>query len=186
MSEQTMKARQTYLDNIQAKTGKSAQQLAVMARAKGLTKARAVTDWLRDEFGLGYGHAGFVWYLMAHEDGPKTPDDRVAKLFSGKKKQWLEPYQALEAKVLEFGPDVSTYANTTYVNLLRNGKKFGLVQPSAERLDIGIKLKNAEAQGRFEAAGKWNAMVTHRVQITHAEALDDELLGWLALAYAAV
>jgi hypothetical protein len=186
MSEQTMKARQTYLDNIKVKTGKSAQQLAVIARAKGLTKAKAVIDWLEEEFDLGYGHAGMVWYLMAHEEGPKTPDDRLIKLFSGKKERWLEPYKALETKILEFGSDVQTYANTTYVNLLRDGKKFGIVQPSGERLDVGIKLKSMEAEDRLEAAGKWNAMVTHRVQIGDPEALDKELLGWLKRAYLAV
>jgi hypothetical protein len=186
VSEQTQKARQTYLDNIKAKTGKSAQQLAVIARAKGLTKARAVTDWLKEEFDLGYGHAGMVWYLMAHEEGPKTPDDRLAKLFSGKKERWLEPYRKLEAQILEFGPDVQTYANTTYVNLLRDGKKFGIVQPSGERLDVGIKLKGVEANGRFEAAEKWNAMVTHRVQIADPKALDAEVLKWLKQAYAAL
>ena len=183
MSEQTMKARQTYLDNIKAKTGKSAQELAAIAKTKGLTKARGVTDWLKEEFDLGYGHAGMVWYLMAHEEGPKTPNDRLAKLFSGKKEQWLEAYQKLEAKIMKFGPDVETYANTSYVNLLRGGKKFGIVQPSGERLDVGIKLKGTEAGGRLEAAGKWNAMVTHRVQITDPAALDKELLGWLEQAY---
>lgn len=183
MSEQTMKARQTYLDNIKAKTGKTAQELAAIAKTKGLTKARAVTDWLKTEFDLGYGHAGFVWYLMAHEEGPKTPDDRLAKLFRSKKERWLEAYQKLEAKILEFGPDVETYANTSYVNLLRGGKKFGIVQPSGEHLDMGIKLKGVEAEGRLEAAGKWNAMVTHRVRVDDPKQLDAELLGWLEQAY---
>lgn len=186
MSEQTQKARQTYLQSIQAKTGKSAQELAALAKARGLTKARAVTDWLKDEYGLGYGHAGFVWYLMAHEEGRKTPDDRLGKLFAGKKSRWLEPFRNLEAQLSTFGPDVDTHANTTYVNLLREGKKFGIVQPTAERLDVGIKLKGVEAEGRFEAAGDWNPMVTHRVKITEAQDLDDELLGWLRRAYLTV
>lgn len=52
-------------------------------------------------------------------------------------------------------------AGGTYINLLREGKKFGILQPSSfERLDIGIKLKGAPTNEQFEAAGSWNAMVT--------------------------
>lgn len=57
---------QAYLDNVQARTGKSPEQLAALAEAKGLVEAGAlkagvkpmqVVDWLKSEFDLGHGHA---------------------------------------------------------------------------------------------------------------------------------
>jgi hypothetical protein len=57
---------QAYLDNVEAKTGKSAEDLKAIAIEKGLAdanglapgvKATAVTDWLKQDFGLGHGHA---------------------------------------------------------------------------------------------------------------------------------
>lgn len=57
---------QAYLDNVEAKTGKSADDLKAIAIEKGLAdanglasgvKATAVTDWLKQDFGLGHGHA---------------------------------------------------------------------------------------------------------------------------------
>lgn len=57
---------QAYLDNIQAKTGKSPADFRAMAEAKGLAsaagiapgvKATQITDWLKADFGLGHGHA---------------------------------------------------------------------------------------------------------------------------------
>ena len=54
----------------------------------------------------------------------------------------------------------------SYISLVRGAKKFGIVQISAERIDIGIKLKGVPPTERFEAAGSWNAMVTHRVRIS--------------------
>jgi hypothetical protein len=52
---------QAYLDNVQAKTGKSAEDLKAMAAQKGLlepmAKASVITDWLKADFGLGHGHA---------------------------------------------------------------------------------------------------------------------------------
>jgi hypothetical protein len=52
-------------------------------------------------------------------------------------------------------------------------------------LDIGIKLKDAAPTERFEAAGSWNNMVTHRVRISESVQIDADLLAWLKQAYAA-
>lgn len=51
---------QAYLDNIEAKTGKTPQELLDLARAKGFnaeTKAGEIVDWLKQDFDLGRGHA---------------------------------------------------------------------------------------------------------------------------------
>ena len=40
------------------------------------------------------------------------------------------------------------------------------------------------ATGRLEPAAKFNPLFTHRVRITTAADLDNELHGWLATAYA--
>jgi hypothetical protein len=64
---------QAYMDNVEAKTGKSPADLKALAIGKGLAddkglapgiKAGAVIDWLKADFGLGHGHAmGLVAYL---------------------------------------------------------------------------------------------------------------------------
>ena len=67
---------------------------------------------------------------------------------------------------------------------LRRKKQFGLVQPStADRLDVGINLKGVAPQGRLEASGSFNAMVSHRVRVAKAADIDGELIGWLRAAY---
>jgi hypothetical protein len=57
---------QAYLDNVEAKTGKSAGELKNIAIDKGLAdesglapgvKPTAIIDWLKHDFGLGHGHA---------------------------------------------------------------------------------------------------------------------------------
>ncbi len=57
---------QAYLDNIAAKTGKSADDLKTLAIGRGLAdakglapgvKATAIIDWLKRDFDLGHGHA---------------------------------------------------------------------------------------------------------------------------------
>ncbi len=57
---------QAYLDNIEAKTGKTPADFKKMATEKGFmvdgklnpnTKATEITNWLKEEFDLGHGHA---------------------------------------------------------------------------------------------------------------------------------
>ena len=57
---------QAYLDNVEAKTGQSADELRVIATQRGLAderglapgvKATAIVDWLKSDFDLGHGHA---------------------------------------------------------------------------------------------------------------------------------
>jgi hypothetical protein len=78
---------------------------------------------------------------------------------------------------------VAVSPTESYISLLRKDRKFGIVQVTSARLDIGIKLKAVEPTGRFESAQGWNSMVTHRLRATDPSQLDDEALAWLKRAY---
>jgi hypothetical protein len=187
MSEQLDKGKrifQSYLDNIQAKTGKTPKDFRKLAKQKGLTKASEIVAWLKQDFGLGYGHAGAIYHLIAHADDVQaSPEDRIEKLFAGKKSRWRKAYNALEKRIRKFGADVEIAPNMTYINLCRGAKKFGIVQTQTDRLDIGIKLKGFKPAKRFQVAGSWNPMVTHRVRISEPKQIDAEVLAWLKQAY---
>jgi hypothetical protein len=176
---------QAYLDNVQTKTGKSPADFAKLASQKGLTKHGEIVGWLKSDCKLGHGHAtAIAGVILKGGKPPRSDATKLDELFSGTKASWRKPSDALVTKIAKFGPDVEALANSTYVNLLRAKKKFGILQPaSASRLDIGVKLKGQAPVGRFEAAGDWNAMVTHRVRIEDAKDIDAELLGWLKRAY---
>ncbi len=62
---------QAYIDNTQAKTGKSADDFRAMAAAKGFADAEGLTvkageivAWLKAEFELGHGHAMAIVALL--------------------------------------------------------------------------------------------------------------------------
>ena len=177
---------QAYLDTIKAKTGKTPEDFQVLAAEKGLTQYSEVMAWLKADYGLGHGHANVIAQILTKPDtSTVTPDDKIAKLFIGKKEKWRQPYDTLLANLNEFGTDVGVAATSSYISLLRGSKKFGIVQPTSERLDIGIKLKDAAPTERFEAAGSWNNMVTHRVRISDPTQIDADVMVWLKQAYAA-
>jgi hypothetical protein len=176
---------QAYLDNIKAKTGQTPDDFRRLAAKKGLTEYREIMSWLKSDFELGHGHANAIAHEIVNADAPKvTQDEAIAELFAGKREKWRKPYDTLAAKLSKFGADVTVGTTSTYISLLRNGKKFGIVMPSsAERLDIGIKFKGVAPTARLELAGTWHNMVTHRVRIHHPNEVDQEVLAWLKQAY---
>jgi hypothetical protein len=69
---------QAYLDNIQAKTGKTPEDFKKLAAKKGFTekgqlragvKAGEIVKWLKDEYELGHGHAMAIVALLKGSKG---------------------------------------------------------------------------------------------------------------------
>ena len=181
---------QAYHDNITTKTGKTPDQLIELARTRGLlepgVKAGQVLAWLKEEYGLGHGHAMAIVAAIKKQSEPQTStNEKVDRHFSGRKSGWRPVYDGLVHEVTAFGPDTDVLPGATYLSLRRAGKKFAIVQVTADRLDVGIKLKDAAATARLEAAGSWNSMVTHRVRVHQAADVDQQLVGWLERAYTA-
>ena len=64
---------QAYIDNIKIKTGKSPAEFKILAEEKGFlkdgqlvktVKATEITNWLKEEFQLGHGHAMAIFALF--------------------------------------------------------------------------------------------------------------------------
>lgn len=178
---------QAYLDTVKTKTGKTPEDFKKLAEKKGLLepgmKAGPVLAWLKEEFELGHGHAMAVFATLKATVNPKTTrDEALDKHFSGAKAVWREAFEGLLAKLGKQGA-VHIAPTSTYLSLLKDNKKFGIVQITKERMDIGIKLKDEVPTERLLPSGSWNTMVTHRVQVHSAKEIDKELLAWLSDAY---
>ncbi len=179
---------QAYLDTIKERTGKNPDDFRVLAEQKGLLEGGVQTGrviaWLNEDFGLGRGHAMAIVQTLQDAIQPKlSAEERLAQRFSGDKAKWRQPFDDLVATLKTFGPNVTVAPTDTYISLLRNGQKFGIVAVTAERLDLGVKLKGAELPERFESAAGWNSMVTHRLRVRDPKQIDAEALEWLKRAY---
>lgn len=60
---------QAYLDNIEEKTGKTPNEFIVEAKKKKLTEHKDIIAWLKNDYGLGLGHARALAYVIQH--GPE-------------------------------------------------------------------------------------------------------------------
>ena len=70
---------QAYLDNIEAKTGKTPNDFIALAAERGYddpaTKAEVIVSWLKDDYGLGRGHAMALVHVIRH--GARISDKHV-------------------------------------------------------------------------------------------------------------
>lgn len=57
---------QAYLDNIEAKTGKSPNDFIRMVKEKRLTTFKDIVAWLKKDYDLGLGHARAMAYVILH------------------------------------------------------------------------------------------------------------------------
>lgn len=179
---------QAYLDNIKAKTGKSAEDFKQLAEKKGFlkpgVKAGEIVNWLKKDFDLGHGHAMAIYTVFkGTKENILNPQEAIAKHFTGAKSVWKPVFDDLMNKLKKFGNDISIAPAASYLSILREDRKIAVIQVTADRMDLGIKLKGAEPTSRFEASGSWNVMMTHRVRIKDPKQIDKELLDWLGKAY---
>ena len=75
---------QAYIDNIKAKTGKTPEDFKALAEKKGLlregVKTGQIVAWLKEDFGLGRGHAmAIVLTLRSATPAGESADKQVAK-----------------------------------------------------------------------------------------------------------
>jgi hypothetical protein len=70
---------QAYLDTIEDKTGLAPRELLALAHDRGLDKqpikAGAIIDWLKEEYGLGRGHAMAIVHIV--KNGPTISEKHV-------------------------------------------------------------------------------------------------------------
>jgi hypothetical protein len=169
---------------LEEKTGKSIEQWVALAKKSGAARHGDIVKHLKSEHSLGHGYANFVAHeTLQSASVHAAEDDLVDAQYAGPKAGLRPAYEKMMKEVRAFGGDVEVSPKKAYVSLRRK-KQFALIQPStASRLDVGINLKGTAPTARLEAAGSWNAMVSHRVRLESVKDVDGELLNWLRAAY---
>lgn len=186
MAQTPQQMAQTMLKNVPDKTGKSVAQWCAILKKSGLDKHGEQVKFLKTDHGVTHGFANLIATLYRN-DGKLPGADESALLeaqYAGPKADLRPIYDALITAASKLGKDVEISPKKTCVSLRRN-KQFALIQPSTRtRVDLGINLKGTEPDGRLEASGSFNAMVTHRVRLTSPKDVDAQLKRWLKQAYA--
>ncbi|OEK07009.1 DUF4287 domain-containing protein [Roseivirga misakiensis] len=178
---------QTMINNMPEKTGKSLNDWHAVLKSSGLAKHGEFMKLLKGEHGVTHGFANTISQLYLKpellEKKAESGDEADEKLLKGKD-GIVDIFQKAKSQFKEVKGDVEFSYKNTYISLRTPKKQFALLQPSTKtRVDIGLNLKGVAPEGTVEAAGSWNAMVTHRVKLTAADQVDANLAQWIQKAY---
>jgi predicted transport protein len=180
--EQTAKM----VDSLPATTGKSMDQWLALTRASGKAKHGELVSWLKAEHGITHGYANLIAHHTLKSDAGSIiagGGDLVAEMFAGDRAAMRPIFDALMTAIRAFGGDIEEAPKKGYLSLRRK-TQFATLHPSTKtRFDLGLKLKGVEPAGRLEAAGSWNAMMSHRVRLASVAEVDAEVIAWLKQAY---
>lgn len=165
------------------KTGKSLDYWINVVRDAKLEKYKAIMDFLKSEHGFTHGFANFVALKTLKSDAGSIDDSTLLEN-QYKGKESLKPiYEKLVSEIMTFGNDITKTPKKDSVSLIRK-KQFALIKPATKtRVDLGLKLKGKDEQGRLGDSGPFGTMCTHRVQLTSVDEVDDEVLAWIKEAY---
>jgi hypothetical protein len=184
-----------WIDSLKAKTGRDLDEWAAFIKAKGPKDTMSRREWLKSEHKFGTNEAR---WLVDHADGkddreesdPKVyvarAADYVDALFSGSKAALRPLYDRLYDLARSIGDDIKISPGKTIVPIYRN-HVIAQIKPSTRtRIDFGLTLKDTPAKGRLIDTGGFakKDRITHRIEITSLDDIDDFVEKWLRKAYA--
>jgi hypothetical protein len=171
--------------NLKERTGRSLAEWLALLREEGPATEKEQREWLASRHGLP---TNTCWWL-AERAGRGAADDYAPEAYVEemfRDKPAIRPlYDKLLKIALKLGPDVKACPCQTIVPLYRQ-HVFAQLKPAAkQRLDLGLALGDELFTDRLlDTGGRARKdRLTHRVAITRAEDIDDEVRAWLRQAY---
>jgi hypothetical protein len=183
-----------WIDTLKAKTGRDLDEWTAFIKSKGPKDTNSRREWLKMEHKLGTNSA---WWLVDHAEGkddleesdPKVyvarAADYVDALFSGSKAALRPLYDRLYELARSIGDDIKISPGKTIVPVYRN-HVIAQIKPSTRtRIDFGLALKDTPAKGRLIDTGGFakKDRITHRIEVTSVDDIDDFVEKWLRKAY---
>ena len=181
-------ARETQLKNIQAKTGKSLDEVRSLIKKSGLTKHGEIRAMLIERLKLGYGDANSLVHYALRSDGQSAAQagglsiqDVLEGIYAGPKAA-VRPIHEKVMQAIEKLGEYEIAPKKGYISLRRK-KQFAMLAPaSMGRFEVGLNMKGVEPTGRLTALPP-GGMCQYKVFLTSAAEVDKELLGWIKTAY---
>ena len=179
------KAHETQLKNIQARSGKSLNELFVVIRRSGVTKFGEIRDMLKRDLGMGHGDANTLVHAYvaatAEPAAVRAGDDVLDQIYSGAKAGLRPIHEKLMSAISRFG-SFEIAPKKAYISLRRK-KQFATIGPATNtRVEVGLNMKGVPATSRLIALPA-GGMCQYKINLTEAKEVDGEVIGWIRQAF---
>jgi hypothetical protein len=184
---------QKWMGELKQTTGRSLDEWMKYLKKNGPKDEKELRAWLKTEHGLGTNTA---WWLAERAEGKgveagdpdaylKAAEGHAENMFSGSKAALRPIYDALLKLGLSVGKEAKACPCQTIVPLYRN-HVFAQIKPTTRtRIDMGFALGDMKPKGRLIDTGGFakKDRITHRIEITSIDDIDDDVKHWLKVAY---
>jgi len=188
-------AMQKWVKELEEKTGRSLESWIVLLKKEGPKDEKARREWLKTKHKLGTNSA---WCIAERAEGKGSEESDpaaylkaagvyVEEQYAGAKSKLRPIYDQLLKLGKSTGGDVKACPCKTIVPLYRN-HVFAQIKPTTKtRIDLGFAL--AKYTGRLperliDTGGLAKKdRITHRIELEALSEIDDEVKGWLRIAY---
>jgi hypothetical protein len=182
-----------WITSLPERTGRSLDEWLNLIRTEAPAANKERCDWLKKQHGFGTNTARF---LADRAEGKGTEDgdeaayleaaeNYVEAMFAGPKAGLRPIYNALIELGRSLGGDIKVCPCKTIVPIFRR-YVIAQIKPSTRtRIDFGLALKDTKATGRLLDTGGFakGDRISHRIEITSLDDIDDEVKMWLKKAY---
>ena len=175
------------------KTGRSIDEWIALVKKSGPTTEKERREWLKREHKLG---TNACWWIAERAEGKggrhseadeylEAAEGYVRDMFGGKKAGLVPLYGPLLKLGFSLGKDVKACPCKTMVPFYRK-HVFAQIKPTTNtRIDLGLALGDRKTPKRLINTGGFQKKdrITHRIEITKLEDIDDEVKRWMETAY---
>jgi Domain of unknown function (DUF5655)/Domain of unknown function (DUF4287) len=186
---------QKWVGELKEKTGRSLEEWIALVTKEGPKEENSRREWLKSKHKLGMNSA---WWIAERAEGKSAEEDTpegylaaavryVEEQYAGPKQKLRPIYDELLVLGKSLGDDVKACPCKTIVPFYRNHVFAQLKPTTNSRIDLGFALTHYKGKllKRFIDTGGLakKDRITHRIEITAAEQIDDEVKKWLKTAY---
>jgi hypothetical protein len=142
---------------------------------------------MKAEHGLNHNEAQWAAWAVTDPgrmESYSRPHDLLEELYAGKRAPLRPIHEALLAAALAAGDGVTVNVCKTYSSLSAKTQFAILALRTLKAVDLELALPEGVDHPRLEPFKGSNPKFRHRVRVTDAAQVDDEVRGWLAAAAA--
>lgn len=172
--------------SVRERTGRTLDEWVELVRDSGVDPLdqNAVRAWLRDVHGVRQNTQWAIADAVAVRAGWVRPtvEQYVDQQYVGRKSGLRPVFDAVRDAALALGDDVRMEGRSTYVPFVRGRQFAAVAAATATRVDVGLRLSSPPDSPRLQAA-KAPGQATHKLSLTSAADVDDEVRALLRAAY---
>jgi hypothetical protein len=167
------------------RTGEGLEAWNQRVRESGALDETALRAWLSANGVTGYTAMLLVMERFGYPDYLQTSAEDLIENQYADRPAARPIFDKLLALLPKIG-EIEVQARKTYVAFLTPKRTFSALVPTTRtRSDLGLRLPATQpASGRLEVAKNFpQSSVTHKIALTSADELDDEVIGWIKRSY---